>query len=538
MIAAILRAQWLSMRWGRRRGAALSVLAGCLWYGFWCLAAFGVEELARIANASKLATGLPLALPLVWLYWQVVPVVSASMGAGLDMRKLLVYPAPHGKLFLVETLLRLATGGEMLLVLAAGAIGLLRNPWLKGILPAARILFALLLYVAFNALLASGLRSLLERLLARRHVREILIFLLVLATAAPRMLLALQVRPDSLGGFAVVTQIAVFPWAAAARAVLGRGETVALGAMALWVAAAGWFGRAQFERNLRYDVLAAQATPAGKRDFGSSAGLSPRDSWSERLYRLPSRVFRDPLAAIVEKELRSLARTPRFRMVFVMGFAFGLVVWLPVTLGPGGRNSWIHDNFLAVMSVYALMLFAQITYSNCFGLDRSAVEVYFAAPQPIRATLVGKNIASLIFIYLDVLILSGMTAALRVSGGVGKVIETLLVVGVCSLYLIGSGNVVSVHYPRAMRPEKTWQNARYPTPIYLFYPLVLAPVALAYLARYALASEVAFGVALLLAAGLGGVVYWIGLDSAVEGATKHREQMLQELSGGDGPIEE
>ena len=42
MIAAILRAQLLSMRFGANRGAVLSAITGLVWYGFWvflaCLA--------------------------------------------------------------------------------------------------------------------------------------------------------------------------------------------------------------------------------------------------------------------------------------------------------------------------------------------------------------------------------------------------------------------------------------------------------------------------------------------------------------------
>ena len=53
------------------------------------------------------------------------------------------------------------------------------------------------------------------------------------------------------------------------------------------------------------------------------------------------------------------------------------------------------------------------SYWNCFGFDRSAAQIYFAAPPPLSTTLVGKNIASLIFIYLEVAILVGITAALR-----------------------------------------------------------------------------------------------------------------------------
>ena len=98
-----------------------------------------------------------------------MPVISASMGFGLDMRKLLVYPVPHGKLFLVEVLLRLTTGVEMLMVLAGGTIGLLRNPPPQARQPCCGFSLAVLVFVLFNLLLASGMRSLLERLLSRRQ---------------------------------------------------------------------------------------------------------------------------------------------------------------------------------------------------------------------------------------------------------------------------------------------------------------------------------------------------------------------------------
>ena len=61
---------------------------------------------------------LPWAFLAICAYWQMMPILSASMGAGLDLRKLMVYPVPHRQLFLVEVLLRFTSGAEMLLVLA------------------------------------------------------------------------------------------------------------------------------------------------------------------------------------------------------------------------------------------------------------------------------------------------------------------------------------------------------------------------------------------------------------------------------------
>jgi ABC-2 type transport system permease protein len=537
VIAAILRAQFLSMRWGTHRGAGLSLFTAFVWYGFWCAAAFALALVCGGATIDQLQSGVPVALLLVCLYWQVVPVISAGMGAGLDMRKLMVYPAPHAKLFLIEILLRVTTGAEMVLILAGGFAGLLRNQAVvsKTGLPAGlfRILIALLFYAAFNVLLASGLRSLLERLLSRRRVREIVVLLLVFGTALPRMLFVLRVRPRSFGAFQALTHVAALPWTAGAQIILGQELAVSLLVLVAWTLAAGLFGRAQFERSLRFDANAAQATPAGNR--------TRAEAWIERFYRLPSQVLADPLAALVEKELRSLARTPRFRMVFVMGFAFGLMVWLPLVLGVRAERSvsLVAQNFLAVVSVYALTLLGQVTYWNCFGFDRSAVQVYFVAPPPIRLTLVGKNIASLIFVYIEVLILGALTQALPLGIGPGKVFETLLVVGICSLYMLAFGNISSVEFPYGLKPERVSRggaSSRFQALVFILYPLALLPVFLAYLARYALASQIAFGAVLAFAAVLGSVVYWIALDSAVGTAGRHRERILRELSGGEGPV--
>ena len=91
MIAAILRAQLLSMRFGgiRRAGAVFSVVTGAVFYGLWTVLGlaivlfFAAPENARLFTAS-LSSGLLFAAG----YWQLAPVLSASFGASLDLRKL------------------------------------------------------------------------------------------------------------------------------------------------------------------------------------------------------------------------------------------------------------------------------------------------------------------------------------------------------------------------------------------------------------------------------------------------------------------
>ncbi|HWB85345.1 MAG TPA: hypothetical protein VG675_14475 [Bryobacteraceae bacterium] len=529
MIAAILRAQFLSMRMGTSRGAVFSLITGIVWYGFWCFASYGIYSLAASANAAILRASLAIAFLLVFLYWQVVPVISASMGSSLDMRKLLVYPVPHGKLFLVEVLLRLTTGVEMILVLAAGTAGLWRNPAMSRAAMRA-LLPAVLVFIVFNLLLASGLRSLIERLLARRLVREVMIFILLAAITVPRLVMVSGTHIGAMPGLTGLLAFE-FPWTAAARVAFGN--PLSLLSLCAWTLLSGWFGRRQFERNLRFDTSAVQATDLAPKS-------QRRQSLTARLYRLPSLIWRDPLAAIVEKELRSLARTPRFRMVFVMGFSFGLLVWLPSILRHGVRqNSGMSHHFLTIVCVYALTLLGQVSYWNCFGFDRSATQIYFIIPLRFGSVLRGKNVASVLFIFLEMLILTAITLAIQAGAGWAGIIEAFTVVAVCTLYMLALGNVSSVYYPRPLTPERVSQggaSSRFQALIFVLYPLALLPVFLAYLAAFAFDSQWVFFVGLAMAAGIGGILYWIALDSAISASTKKRERMLQELSKGDGPV--
>ncbi len=530
MIAAILRAQWRSMRFGGRADL-ISAATGLAWYGIWFGAGCAAYWWVKHAGQATLDFYLPIGLLMICFYWQLVPILSASMGASLDMRKLLAYPIPHRKLFVVEVLLRLTTGLEMVLLLAGGGWGLIANPrlgWSTG----PRIAAALCILGVFNLLLSSGMRSILERLLARRRVREFMAVVMVCIWMVPRLLMETGFQLKSLGPAAPAIQTFGWPWTAAAHAALGQATAASLLALGAWTALAGWFGLRQFERGLRFDAVAAQAT----RDTGEQRG----EPVSRRFYRLPGLIWRDPLGAIVEKELRTLARTPRFRMVFVMGFTFGLMMWLPMVLGRNGhRNGLMGQYFLTVVSGYSLALLGQVSYWNCFGFDRSAASLYFAVPQPIGAVLLGKNIASMVFVYLDLTILTVVTLALRMLTGWEQWIEAVVVIGVCSLYVLAMGNYASVNYPRALHAERVSQGgttARFQGVLFLFYPFALMPVGLAYLARYALASLTAFWAVLAFAAAIGGTVYWLAMESAVKAAGRLKEYILQELSQGEGPV--
>src|ERR1051325_7006397 len=90
----------------------------------------------------------------------------------------------------------------------------------------------------------------------------------------------------------------------------------------------------------------------------------------------------------------------------------------------------------------------------------------------------------------------------------------------------------AAHSDRLMQGNS---GGRSPGVVFLFYLLTLIPIALAYLARFAFNSELAFVVVLGAGACAGVAIYRSAMRSAVAWAVAGREKLLAELSRGAGP---
>ena len=230
VIRAILWAQWKSiriLRFGAGRGGALfSLVTSALWYGFWSIAAIGMAAFTADPQIrGDIDTLFPAVLIFIIIYWQLGPILVASLGASLDLKKLLAYPIPSSNLFWVEVMLRVTTGLEMLLILGGAAIGLIRNPVFGGWARAPRILAPLLAFVVFNLLLAAGLRSLIERILGRKHLREVFVLLLVLLGALPQLLIVTGVPKGALHRLFSEHSSLFWPWIATSRLALSDSQS-------------------------------------------------------------------------------------------------------------------------------------------------------------------------------------------------------------------------------------------------------------------------------------------------------------------------
>jgi ABC-2 type transport system permease protein len=510
---------------GHRTGLIITGIMSVIWYGLCAIGGLSIALLyADGARADLVRRTLPFGLMVAFLYWQIVPLMLASAGASLDMKRLVVYPVTHNQLFSIEVLLRLSTGAEMLLLLTGAATGIILNPRIPNWAPLGFIPFVLI-----NLFISAGLRDLLGRLLVGRRRREFAILFVVLLAAAPQILV-LRGIPSQLRAYGEQISVEWFPWVLAAR--IAGGESGAIP----WIGLLGWtliafsFGRWQFERNFRFDADEARAT-VHKPSKGAP--------WTDALFRLPSRVFGDPLGAIVEKEMRFLSRAPRFRLVFFMGFSFGLLVWLPLAIQPDMANSGYAANYLTFVTVYALMLLGEVSFWNTFGFDRSAAQFYYLAPVPFSTVVLGKNIASAIYVLLEVGAVTIACAVLGMPVSPSKIAEAFGVAVVLSTLLIAAGNLGSVFYPRPVNPVHTWRSSgagKMQALLLLLYPVLSIPIGMAYLARFAFDSSLAFWAMLALGGLFAWIVYRVSMDSVLDAANSRKEIIISELSQGDGPV--
>ena len=529
-IPAVLWAQWRilwNLRLARGSGGRLVGLAlVVVWYGLWtALAASTAVVLADPARREAMGAALPWALLLVFGYWQLTPVFTASLGASLNLTKVLIYPIPERQLFALEVLLRVTTGVEMLLVLGGITLGLLLNP----AVPGATVLVAVTVFALLNLLLAAGTRSLLERLVAHKRMREALVFLLVLAVALPQVL-AHTGLPRFFASWLAHSPAGLWPWTAAGRVALGASTAADWAVLGAWTLAAYLFGRWQFSRTLRVDAAAA----------GSAPRPVPRaGAWTDRLYRLPVRLLPDPLAALVEKELRSLFRTPRFRLVFLMGFTFGFLIWVPLWRTESFIFRRAAEDFAVLVSVYALLLLSEVVFWNVFGFDRAAAQLNYSAPARLRTVLAAKNLAAAVVVVLEATMITAACLLLRMPVTAGKILEAYAVLLILSLFLTAAGNLSSLYWARPVDPDHSWgrtSRGRSHALMVLVFPLLSLPVLLAYVARHVFQSQLVFLGGLAVATALGALCYRLALGAAAGLAERQREDLLAVLTAGAGPL--
>lgn len=507
-----------------RRGTAATVfnfIATGTWYLFAILMAYIAGSFfASLTDLRMMMRVLVVALFGVTAYWQLAPIVTVSFGLALDLKRLLIFPIRPNQYFLIELLLCLPTSVEVLLISLGIVTGLVLNPLLSNWL----VFFTGILFLAFNLFLNVALRALVAKVAVKRIWRELVLIFILALIIVPQFLLATQSDDrnwlDRLTAFDAYN---VLPWSAAASAFSGAAMPSSLVSLGVWALVALAGARGLFFRSLHAEPESSPERVKPERGNRAYADIRAR------LASILGKPFPQPISSLIEKEFLTFMRSPRFLTVFIMGFTFGIVVFLPTALSVDGGGSFVSRNFLTVVTAYAILLMSETAFWNVFGLDRRAAQVFFFAPVTLQSVFIAKNIVAFFIIGVQVFVISLVCALIGVKVTLAGVAEAFIAAIVLAINMFAVGNQSSVRYPSGVNPEQSWNTtskAKYRIVLMLLFPIISLPTSLAYLARWAFHSEGAFYAGMSVAGLIAIVFYLVSLDSAIEYASAKREHLV------------
>ncbi|HZS57483.1 MAG TPA: hypothetical protein VFA65_23995 [Bryobacteraceae bacterium] len=511
-------------------GAVLLGLLGVIWYGVFVSIAVALAIALPNASLQQLQQWLPVGLLGVFAFWQLVPLFTLSGGWSLQVNKLLPYPIRDSTLFGIEVLLRITTAPEMVIILTGALIGLLRH---AGVGFTA---FALLLFIPFNLFLSLAIREWVLQAFARNKFREIFTVLIVSIGILPQILTRTPAGRRMLPYFLNAARSTGTPWREVAVLSLGAHSAyLDLALILIWTYVCYWFARRRFQKGLQRD----EAFRAGASADALAPGRTPRRSMFTGLADLPNRLFSDPLAALLQKEYRSLLRMPRFRIMFGMACVFSVVVFIPMTLSQvsHGKNAFMSNNFLVVTTLYGLLILSDALLLNVFGFDRRATQLYYVSPIPFRTVLIAKNLTAITFVCIQSISVLIVAAIVRIALTPVNVLNAVAAACVVGIFFLSVGNVTSVSMPRPLNPSETFRkSAGGKMQLYLLLAAMgmCVLVGFGFLARWALDTNWAMLGVLAVELIIGYIVYRVAMDSAVEKAIDRREQVIDALSKGPG----
>lgn len=530
-IRAIFWVQFRTMRNHLPRtsfGAVLLWLVSLLWYGAYAAAAVALAVMLPEAPIADLREWLPAGLLAVFLYWQVVPLFTLSTGWSLQLNKLQIYPVSNSALFGIEVLLRFSTAPEMILVLTGAMIGIERRPDT----PLLSALFVFL-FIPLNLFLSLAIRELLLHSFERNRFRELFAILLIGIAVLPQMFFRTSLGHRFKPFFLTASQGVITPWHEVATLGSSRFSLFDLTLLLMWTAACYFLARWQFAKSLSQDETFRAVAPAAKSRLPEA-----KPSPFQKLLDFPSRLFSDPMAALLQKEFQSLLRMPRFRVIFGMACIFSVVIFFPMTL-KGHGSGFIGENFLPVVTLYGLLLLSDVLLLNIFGFDRRAAQIYFIVPVALKTVIRAKNLTAIVFVVLQTVAVLLIAVLMRFSISPLSVANAVGASAVVSIFFLAAGNLMSVGMPRGIDPTQTFKKqAGGKTQLWFFLCSLgmFVLVGFAFLARWALRTNWALAGVLALEFAIGLVVYRIATESAVEQALRDRERILEALSRGPAPV--
>jgi ABC-2 type transport system permease protein len=417
---------------------------------------------------------LPILFWAVCFLWQLIPVMLASLQEQFDLSVLLRFPVSFGSYYLLYLVFGLVDVSTILGSLCSLGI------WI-GITVARPDLFVwtalgLAFFALFNILLARAVFAWIDRWLAQRKTREIVgaVFMLLMMSLQllnpalhQRRQQGHATQQERYENYRRVTS-EFSPWLKTVRAVqrwlppglaaqavdeaglrqsapaLGSLGLLGLYAMAAGVALAGRLRGEYRGENLGLAPKRSKLETSQSKTSTSRPGLARREG---RGWLAGS----GPIAAVIEKDLRSLLRT--LPLLWALGMPVLMVIIIASLFrnGSGAANPFPYA--LPMCVAYALLGFTQLFYNN-LGAEGAGIQLLFLSPTPIRSVLLAKNLFHAVLFVLDAL-LAAVLSTLRLGQPGGMMLAATAAWLLFALFCdLAAGNIFSLTMPYRINPGR------------------------------------------------------------------------------------
>jgi ABC-2 type transport system permease protein len=410
---------------------------------------------------------------VVCVIWQVLPIMLASFGEQFDLGSLLRFPVgfqPFFLLYVVFGLSDLSTilGGLCCLGILVGTTAAQPEMFLWTVL-------ILAVFAVFNILLVRAVFAWIDRWLSQRRTREILgAIFMVLALSGQFMNPAFWQRGHRGHGSDAqqqhrIEQFLASPWvktanvvqaflppglaAVALRQTAESQNALALeplGILGVFVLGAGSVLGLRLRAEYRGENLGA--APARKKVAVSSAKAAaapPKIAAIETEGRMG---IAGPIAAIMEKEIRSLFRS--LPLLYAVGAPLVMVlVFSGVFIR--GSSARVPVPLLAFpLCVFFAQIGFRMLFSNSLGTEGPGIQLYFLSPTSMRTVLLAKNLLHSA-VFAVAMVIAGVLATLRL-GPPGAVMLTATVAFLLFVLPVNLavGNIFSLTMPFRVNPGR------------------------------------------------------------------------------------
>ena len=404
--------------------------------------AFAVSAWA-IARQQSLVW-LALLFWLISVFWQLFPVMASALTQSMDISSLLRFPLSYPSFFLVRmiygaldipTALGLCWSLGLFIGICAGNIALL--PW---------AVFAVGGIVLLNLLLSRLVFVWIEHWLSLRRSREVIGVLFVL------MLVSFQLVGPMLGRYGhrlslmpknpllarLVPVERALPPGLSANVIQDAAEGKSLSALLSLLTLAGYGViillplHARLRKQFAGEVVSSgDARRSVKQEQGAL-----RRGW-----KLP--FASSQVSAVFEKELHYYSRSGPMLFMLIMPVVVIIILW-------GTRRGFFShqsEYLFPAGAAYCLLVMNNILY-NSFGGDAGGIQFLLFSPVPFREIMAGKNLAQLVVLVTEVLVLWIGVTAIYQAPTLASLALTFAWYLVAAPLNFSAGNLLSVYSPK------------------------------------------------------------------------------------------